>query len=146
MGSLLGLLLKVVCLELAHKLLDSLNTDPLESWFLRLRVAGLRDQPDGLKHVGDVVQTSNLGLELLLLDVEAGDGPRCFLERDNSLPGNEQLNELLAKDAKRLVFFVFSILLRVLAQANLQGDLGAHVLLILDSFGLDCIGLFGSGN
>ena len=84
-----------------------METDPLESRLATVEHLGLVDQADRLEHVGDVVKSANFGLqELFVENFAIRDLLGSFLERQHILPCHEQTDELLAKVAKRLNFFV----------------------------------------
>lgn len=53
--------------ELIQRFDGALQADPLEGWLLAVDGVALLDEPKRGQNVGDVVQPTDLGLELLLL-------------------------------------------------------------------------------
>ena len=85
----------------------AVEADPLESRLAAVEHLGLVNQADRLEHVGDVVESADFGLQELLVEHFAiGDLLGGLLERQHILPCHEQTDELLAKVAERLDFFV----------------------------------------
>ena len=69
------------------------------------------NQPDRLKDIGDIIETSNLRLQKLLVkDLAVGDLLCRLLQRQDVFPRDEQANELLAEIAERLDFLVLGLL------------------------------------
>lgn len=100
--------------------MHSVDAYPAEGGLLIVGLIGFLDQTNALKHICNVVEPSNLGLELLGffvvqllvdLDVEEfvhadqavfteGDLAGGFLERNHVAPGHKEPNELLAQYAE----------------------------------------------
>ena len=74
-----------------------METYPFECWLLGVDRVALLDEANGLKHIGDIVQPPDLGLQLLLLLVLAlflgrlteGDLLGRLIQGDDALPSYE---------------------------------------------------------
>jgi hypothetical protein len=103
--------MKVGLLELLHEVNGALKTNPFESGLLAVDCVALLNQADGLEDVGDVVETAYLGLQLLVFFLLLGlltcrDHLGGFLETEDVLPSDEEMDELLAEDAQTLLLLV----------------------------------------
>ena len=59
------------------------------------------DETNGLKHVGDIVQSSDFSLQKFLIkDFTIGDLLCSLFKRQDVLPRDEKTNELLTEVAK----------------------------------------------
>ena len=86
------------------------------------------DEANRLQHVGNVIQSADLGLEELLVeDFAVRNLLGRFLEAKHVFPGHEQLDELLAEVAQRFNFLVLGLLL--LGPARCGAALAARLLL-----------------
>lgn len=50
-------------------LLDRVNANPAEGRLAAFRLLGFVDEADGLQHIGDVIQSANLSLQALFVQV-----------------------------------------------------------------------------
>ena len=83
------------------------QTNPFKSRFATVWHLRLVNEADWLQHVGDIVESANLGLEKLFVeDFTVRYLLCCLLKRENVLPGDEKAYKLLTKIAKRLDFLI----------------------------------------
>ena len=97
--------LQIQFFELIHLLNDSVKPSPFESRFLAIDRVTLFNEPNGLKNICNVVESTYFGLKLLLLVVPSFFGFRHgyffgrFVQSDDTLPRDEEVDELLAEDS-----------------------------------------------
>ena len=97
---------------------DTVDSNPQEGRFFALRVVCLLNETNWLQNVCYVVEPSDLCFQLLFFNVQFWNLSGSFLQRNNVLPSDEEPNELLAKDAERLVFFVLMTLFVIRVSLN----------------------------
>lgn len=86
--------------DFANEYIETSLSNPLKRRLAALQVCFSNDL-QRLKHVGDVIQAPDFGLQFALVKVIVGHLVRSLLQGNHAAPDKEQRNEALAHDAKR---------------------------------------------